>query len=99
MLRALFPILSSGGDHRHTPITFGTTRRMQPETADFAGRPTLNANAPEYSYMPHECISDRVLRTDVGLRIWSPVIGQHPPLASVAAITAPAFTVTSIEHS
>ena len=99
ILRALFPILSSGGDQRHKPIRFGTTTKMQPEIADFAGSPTLNAKSPEYSYMPHDCISNSVLRTDVGLSKSSPVTGQHPPLASVAAITAPVSTVISIEHN
>jgi len=98
-LRALFPILSSSGDHTHIPITFGTTSRMQPETVDFAGRPTLNAKLPEYSYMPQDCIRDSVLQTDVGLSTVSLVIGQQPPLASVAAINAPVFTVISTEQS
>ena len=49
--------------------------------------------------MPQECISDRVLHTDVGLSTLSLVIGQEPPLASVAAITAPLLTVISTAHS
>jgi len=81
------------------PITLGTTSRIQPDIADFAGSPTLNAKAPEYSYMPQECISDKVLQTDVGLSTFSSVIGQQPPLARVAAITAAVFTVNSIEQS
>lgn len=37
----LFPSLSSGGERHIRPMTLGTTRRMAPDTADLAGRPTL----------------------------------------------------------
>ncbi len=40
-----------------------------------------------------------VLRTASVLRTLSPVIGQMPPLASVAAITLPDSHVTSMAHN
>lgn len=49
--------------------------------------------------MPHVSISDIVSRTDDELNILSPVIGHIPPLASVAAITAPESHVISSEQS
>ena len=49
--------------------------------------------------MPQECMSDRVFWTATGDRTLSPVVGQIPPLARVAAITAPDSAVTSIEQS
>ncbi len=49
--------------------------------------------------MPHECMRLRVLRTASALSTRSPVIGQIPPLANVAAMTLPDSHVTSIEHS
>lgn len=60
---------------------------------------TWKANWPEKSYMPQECMRLRVLRTASALRTRSPVIGQIPPLASVAAMTLPDSQVTSIEHN
>lgn len=60
---------------------------------------TWNANCPEKSYMPQECIRLRVFRTASGLRTRSPVIGQKPPLAKVAAMTLALSQVTSIEQS
>ena len=39
--------LPKGGDQRPIPITFGITITMQPDTPDFAGSPTENANSPE----------------------------------------------------
>ncbi len=60
---------------------------------------TWKANSPEKSYMPHECMRLRVLRTASALSTRSPVIGQIPPLANVAAMTLPDSHVTSIEHS
>lgn len=60
---------------------------------------TWKANCPEKSYMPQECIKLRVFRTASGLRTLSPVMGQKPPLARVAAITLADSQVTSMEHS
>lgn len=37
----LLPHISRGGDHKHMPIIFGTTRRTVPDTPDLAGSPTL----------------------------------------------------------
>jgi len=45
--RTLLPIRSRGGDHIASPIMFGTTRTISPDTADLAGSPTLKANEPE----------------------------------------------------
>ena len=36
----LLPVTSRGGDHRQTPITFGTTSSIPPDTPDLAGKPT-----------------------------------------------------------
>lgn len=63
------------------------------------GIPTWKANCPEKSYMPQECIRLRVFRTASGLSTRSPVIGQKPPLARVAAMTLALSQVTSMEHS
>ena len=47
------PYMSSGGDQRQMPITFGTTSIIPPETPDLAGRPTwrtereLRSDPPE----------------------------------------------------
>lgn len=60
---------------------------------------TWKANCPEKSYMPQECIRLRVFLTASGLSTRSPVIGQIPPLARVAAMTLALSQVTSIEHS
>jgi len=60
---------------------------------------TWKANCPEKSYMPQECMRLRVFRTASGLNTRSPVIGQKPPLASVAAMTLALSQVTSMEHS
>ena len=60
---------------------------------------TWKANCPEKSYMPQECIRLKVFRTASGLRTRSPVIGQKPPLARVAAMTLALSQVTSMEHS
>ena len=49
--------------------------------------------------MPQECISDSVFCTAWESSTLSPVVGQIPPLARVAAITAPDCAVTSIEQS
>lgn len=43
-------------------------------------------------------ISESVSRTASGLRMFSPVMGQIPPFARVAAITAPVSQVISIEQ-
>ena len=59
---------------------------------------TLKANCPEQSYMPHEYIRDRVFLTDSEDRTFSLVVGQIPPLAMVAAITAADWLVTSTEQ-
>lgn len=40
-----------------------------------------------------------MFRTASVLKTLSPVIGQMPPLASVAAITLPDSHVTSMEHN
>lgn len=63
------------------------------------GALTWKANCPEKSYMPQECIRLSVFRTASGLSTRSPVIGQKPPLARVAAITLALSQVTSMEHS
>lgn len=60
---------------------------------------TWKANCPEKSYMPQECMRLKVLRTASALSTRSPVIGQIPPLASVAAMTLPDSQVTSMEHN
>lgn len=60
---------------------------------------TWKANWPEKSYMPQECMRLRVLRTASALRTLSPVMGQIPPLARVAAMTLPDSQVTATEHS
>jgi len=49
--------------------------------------------------MPQECISESVLHTASASSMLSPVIGQIPPLASVAAITEADSQFTSVEHS
>jgi hypothetical protein len=49
--------------------------------------------------MPHEYISDSVCLQLSFDNTRSPVIGQNPPLASVAAMTASDSQFTSIEHS
>ena len=49
--------------------------------------------------MPQEYMSERVLRTASGANTLLPVMGQIPPLASVAAITDPASQVVSMEHN
>ena len=49
--------------------------------------------------MPQECMRDKVFWTATGDRTLSPVVGHIPPLASVAAITAPDSAVTSTEQS
>lgn len=60
---------------------------------------TWKANSPEKSYMPQECMRLRVFRTASVLSTRSPVVGQMPPLASVAAMALPDSQVTSMEHS
>uniref|UniRef100_A0A182IZQ3 Uncharacterized protein n=1 Tax=Anopheles atroparvus TaxID=41427 RepID=A0A182IZQ3_ANOAO len=96
--RQLLPSGSSGGDHINMPITFGMTSITPPQTPDFAGRPTLNANWPLKSYMPQECISDRTSRTFSDCSTRSSVSGQMPPLARVAATTESVSQVASIEQ-
>ena len=49
--------------------------------------------------MPQEYISDKVLRTASPARTFSPVIGQIPPFARVAAITHADSAFTSTEHN
>lgn len=49
--------------------------------------------------MPQECIRLSVFLTASGLSTRSPVIGQKPPLARVAAMTLALSHVTSMEHS
>ena len=49
--------------------------------------------------MPQECINDKVFWTATEDKTLSPVVGQIPPFAKVAAITAPESAVTSIEHN
>ena len=49
--------------------------------------------------MPQECIRESVFCTATADRTLSPVVGQIPPLASVAAITDPLSAVTSMEHN
>ncbi len=60
---------------------------------------TWKAIWPEKSYMPHECMRLKVFRTASALRTRSPVIGQIPPLARVAAMILPDSQVTSMEQS
>ncbi len=57
-----------------------------------------NAHSPEKSYMPHEYIIDRTFCTVSGWKTRSPVSGQTPPLASVAATTETISAVSSIEQ-
>jgi hypothetical protein len=49
--------------------------------------------------MPHEYMSERTLVTASGLRILSPVMGQVPLLASVAASTELLSQLISSEDS
>lgn len=49
--------------------------------------------------MPQECMRLSVFLTASGLSTRSPVIGQKPPLARVAAMTLALSHVTSMEHS
>ena len=49
--------------------------------------------------MPQEYMSDNVLRTASLVRILSPVVGQIPPLARVAAIILADSTVASMEDN
>lgn len=49
--------------------------------------------------MPQECIRLSVFLTASGLSTRSPVMGQRPPLARVAAMTLALSHVTSMEHS
>ena len=49
--------------------------------------------------MPQDSMRDRVSRIQYGSRTLSSVMGQMPPLARVAAITAAESHVTSTEHS
>lgn len=60
---------------------------------------TWKAIWPEKSYIPQECMRLSVFRTASELRTRSPVIGQIPPLARVAAIMLPDSQVTSMEQS
>lgn len=60
---------------------------------------TWKANWPEKSFIPQECIRLSVFLTASALRTRSPVIGQMPPLARVAAMTLPDSQLTSIEQS
>ena len=62
-------------------------------------RLTWKANCPEKSYIPQEYMRLSVFLTASALSTSSPVIGQIPPLANVAAMTLPDSHVTSIEHS
>ena len=48
--------------------------------------------------MPQEYMSESVFLTASPARTRSPVMGQMPPLARVAAITAPLSAVHSTEH-
>lgn len=49
--------------------------------------------------MPHDTMRDRVFRMQNGCRTLSSVIGQTPPFARVAAMTAAESQVVSTEHS
>lgn len=49
--------------------------------------------------MPQECIRLNVFLTASGVSTRSPVIGQMPPLARVAAMTLALSQVTSMEQS
>ena len=60
---------------------------------------TWKAICPEKSYMPHECMRLKVFRMASALKTRSPVIGQIPPLARVAAMILPDSQVTSMEQS
>lgn len=60
---------------------------------------TWKAIWPEKSYIPQEYMRLSVLRTASELRMRSPVIGQIPPLARVAAMMLPDSQVTSMEQS
>ena len=44
---------------------------MQPDTPDFAGSPTENANSPEQLYIPHENIRDMMSLTDSDVKTLS----------------------------
>lgn len=79
-------------------VSFTPSSLRGPGMAEL-GTLTWKANWPEKSYMPQECMRLRVLRTASALRTLSPVMGQMPPLARVAAMTLPDSQVTSTEHS
>src|SRR5258708_709808 len=98
MPRTLLPCSSSGGDQTQKPITSGMTTMIPPPTPDFAGTPIKNANSPEKSYMPHECMSERQFLTVSIENTRSFVSGFTPPLASVAAATAIESHVISTEQ-
>src|SRR6516165_8534169 len=98
MPRTELPCSSSRGDQMQIPIRPGITSISAPETPLLAGRPIVNANSPEKSYIPHEDISDRQLCTVVAENTGSSVSGQTPALASEAAATASISASTSIEQ-
>ena len=51
MPRTELPEMSSGGDHRAMPITFGMTRSNPPHTPDLAGKPTyITSNQSSSSF-------------------------------------------------
>ena len=74
------------------------TSMTAPDTPLLAGRPMVNANSPEKSYIPHEDISDRQVCTVPGVNTGSSVSGHTPALASEAAATASICASTSIEQ-
>lgn len=77
----LFPSLSNGGERHIIPMALGTTRRMASDTAELAADPhRRQANWPEKSFMPQECMRLRVLCTVSALRTLLPVMGQMSPL-------------------
>lgn len=60
---------------------------------------TLKANCPEYSVTPQLCMRESTSLTASGFNTMSPVRGQTPPLAKVAAITDKLLqSVSSEEH-
>lgn len=88
------------GFKRHTPTPGMSSEKLTGDTdAIWWEWLTRKANCPEKSYMPQECIRLSVFLTASGLSTRSWVMGQMPPLASVAAMTLALSQFTSMEQS
>ena len=96
--RTLLPAASSGGEKVARPPLPGETVTMPPLTPLLPGIPISYSQSPDSSYRPAVAITASTRRHTPAAMTRSPVIGFTPPLASVAAITARSWTVTSREH-